>query len=126
MSLERFKQLRKMESKQELAAREKSEMAGLSSKKVLECEAEGEGDFVCSKELTKAHILTSQYPPLRANSSNYLIICTNHQAYYNSRVYYVWYRFVKRKFPKKFFFVVTQYDIIMRDYKYILEVAKEK
>lgn len=108
--------------------RQKIDMVALAKQKpdLMKCLAKGEGDFVCNERLTKAHILTALYPPLKANETNYLIICENHRDYFNTRVYYIWYRFVKKIAPEKFAFVIASYDKIMQEYKYILEVAKEQ
>lgn len=90
------------------------------------CQAIGEAQIACSGKITVAHILTAVNQSTRAARGNILFICEAHQYYFNHRVPYVWYRFVKDKFPEKLAYIVHCYDLVIKEYRYILEVAKEK
>ncbi len=89
------------------------------------CQAEGY-EITCNGQICKAHILTGQCHITNTNEHNFIFICKNHELFFNRRLLYVWYRFIKEKFPEKFSYVISQFDLIMREYKYILEVAKER
>ena len=93
--------------------------------RVQVCEARGEGGIWCEVGNCKAHVITQKLHTLARSGGNMLMICKEHELYFNERPLKEWYRFVKKRHPDKFQWVASKYQYVIREYEELMKIAEE-
>jgi hypothetical protein len=79
----------------------------------------------CEGIKKKAHVITRQAKHLSGENKNWLGICEAHGRWFNMQPLKVWYRFVKKRHPDRFNFLVKKAHFIMAQTAAFLEVDTE-
>jgi uncharacterized protein (DUF1786 family) len=89
------------------------------------CQVKGVGDIDCKGSKCIAHIITRQDHAMSASVDNRLLICKQHEIYFNTRPIQEWFRYVKQHYPEKFEMVKRRYEFVIKEFESFMEVYNE-